>query len=98
MERYYKDMGSKARFKYSSLTNTTWDDVLKMANGAEQKYIADGGELRKFLRKNGEWASAIVVWLDLAPQGTYAKPIQGVLTRLFTVSPLNLGVAVIFED
>lgn len=97
MERYYKDMGSKARFK-CSLTNTTWDDVLKMANSAEQKYIADGGELRKFLRKNGEWASAIVVWLDLVPQGTQAKLIQGGLTRLFTVSPLNLGVAVIFEN
>ena len=98
MERYYKDMGSKARFKCSPLTNTTWDDVLKMANSAEKKYIADGGEMRKFLRKNGEWASAIVVWLDLAPQGAHAKLIQGGLTRLFTVSLLDLGVAMIFEN
>lgn len=85
MERYSKEIGAKALFKCSVSMNLTWDDVLNTANSAEQMYIAAGGKLRKFLRRNGEWATAIVVWLDIMPQGSFMKPLQAGLTRLLMV-------------
>ncbi|KAF2801362.1 uncharacterized protein BDZ99DRAFT_577641 [Mytilinidion resinicola] len=65
----------------------TWKTVLEVAEEAQRKYEEDGSKLRnRLFRSKGEYAAAVVVWLELMPQGDNCKTIQGGLTRLFTAA------------
>ncbi|KAF2489459.1 hypothetical protein BU16DRAFT_567633 [Lophium mytilinum] len=81
-----KEKKQKALVNHSPKNPATWKTVFTVAEEAQRKYEEDGNKLHKWCRPKGEYAAAIVVWLELMPQGDQFKTIQGGLTRLFTAA------------
>jgi len=78
----YLKTPSAERTPSKFIGETTWDDVQKLMQKAEDEY-QDVGTIRKHLRKFSEKAPVFNAWLVLLPQASYSSTIYGGIKIMF---------------
>ncbi len=93
--RYLQRAGNNALLDFSK-ENLTWDDVLRKADLALEKYHDAGkgakGLIHKTFRRLGDNHAAISPWLACVPQDKYTLMLNGDLALVFAVCecPISL--------
>ncbi|KAI9838307.1 MAG: hypothetical protein M1819_005575 [Sarea resinae] len=87
MAIFQKRAKPKMRGSFDISKKYTWDDVIREAKDAEQKYNEEAkgvmGFGKKAIRVTGEYGSAIAPWLKLLPDGDYGSVLCGGLKLIF---------------
>ncbi|MCJ1239776.1 hypothetical protein MMC14_007774 [Varicellaria rhodocarpa] len=73
MDLYQENTKDTSKLKFSIRGKFTWDQVMKEAELAQAKYIADGKGIRKVFRMVSNLTPGLDPWLKLLPNGDYTS-------------------------
>lgn len=89
MEIYRENAKDKSLLDFNIRDKHSWDEVIRVAKDAEQKYNSKAKGLKgighKTIRVVGDHTADTSPWLELLPSGEYTSVLCGSLKLVFAV-------------